>query len=253
VPVGDRLLTGQATPRLLDDVRQAIENDAHIPFPRMLTLTAAEWNEQVKSRRADVLYKQAWSMVQFLIHGDGGRYEASLARYLKRLNEGIPSRQAFTEIFGPDIGAFEKRWKQYALEAGPGSFITALERIEFLAEGARALRQRGIVPESLDELKAQLRAIDFRHLTGHDDPAVKLRAADDASFSIPMDHLTDRQPVFVIEKPTLYRKTSRQREMEAQHPTPPGIETKHLLPRDLSVRWTRDEDSMEFDYEIIVR
>lgn len=253
VPVGDRLLTGQATPRLLDDIKRTIGNDEHIPFSRMLTLAAAEWNEQVKSRRADVLYKQAWSMVQFLIHGDGGRYEPSLARYLKQLNAGIPSGQAFTEIFGPDIGAFEKRWKQHALEAGPGSFITALERIEFLAEGARELSRRGVVPESLDELRAQLRAIDFQHTAGHHDVSVTLRAADDASFIIPMDDLTDRQPFFVIEKPTLYRQTSRERDMEAERPTPPDIETKHLLPRDLSVRWTRNEASAEFDYEIIVR
>ncbi|NIM64053.1 MAG: hypothetical protein GTO30_21105, partial [Acidobacteria bacterium] len=60
------------------------------------------------------------------------------------------SEDAFVRAFETDdIEAFEKSWKQYALNTRPDGFLTALQRIEFLAEGALELSREGVTSETL--------------------------------------------------------------------------------------------------------
>jgi hypothetical protein len=61
------------------------------------------------------------------------------------------------------------------------------------------------------------------------------------------------EPVFVVSRPKLSPLTQRQRQLEESSPTPSVIETKFLRPRDLAVRWIRDEDGDSFTYDIVVR
>jgi hypothetical protein len=253
VLVGDGFLLGQASPRTVDNLREAVEMGTFVPLAEMLSMTGRQWNDRLKSGDAGIYYDQAWSMVHFLVYGDGGRYQQSFERYLRLLNNAVEPNVAFRQVFGDKILAFEQSWKRHAAAAQPGAFITALERIEFLAEGALELSRRGIVPTSLDEMKEQLRAIEFSHPAGHHAPPLVLDASDDESFVIPRDALTSDQPVFEIEKPRLTRLSHRQRQIEEERPTPSTIRTKHLRPREVSVRWIRDRETTHIRYEIIVR
>jgi hypothetical protein len=202
-----------------------------------------------------VNYNQAWSMVHFLVYGDGGKYVGPFESYLKHLNNGMPSDKAFVRAFGPDIVAFENRWKQYALSAKPSSFVSAMERMEFLAEGALQLSRQKKHPATLEELKSALKEIDFTHVVKTHGAEVKLNARDDALFTIPMDDLTtaDQPPVFVVTKAKFGRLSRKEQMLEEQNPTPAVIATENLKPRSMSVRWIRDKEKNTFSYQIVIK
>jgi len=255
VVVGRSVIIGQSSAAVVQDMKARIERGSALEFPRMLSMSPDQWSAVVRDGDAQGLYSQAWSMVHFLIYGDDGRYVGSFERYLKLLNAGFRSELAFQRAFETDdIAAFEKRWRQYASSARPSGFLTALDRIEFMAEGALELARRGTVPDSLDELREALEAIGFSYSRPRHDLSLDLRVTS-AMFEIPWvgNDQIDQRPVFVVSRPTLYEMPRRKRLLEELSPTPSSIETTFLKPRDLSVRWFRDPDTKTFRYEIEVR
>ncbi|MHC4217235.1 MAG: DUF1570 domain-containing protein, partial [Planctomycetota bacterium] len=256
VVVGGNLMVGQASAQVLDEIRSALELGTHVPFDRMLSMTSKQWSEALENNDAAGLYTQSWSMVHFLVYGDGGRYLERFERYLRLVNAGYRSRESFVRAFETeDFEAFERRWRQYIESVSPSSFVTALERLEFLAEGALALSRKGELPESLDELQEGLGAIEFAlTLHGHAG-TVELRSVG-RMFTIPPTGASREggyEPVFVVSRPKLHQLTRPQRVVEEARPTPSVIETMYLKPRDLAVKWTRGEDGESFTYDIVVR
>ncbi len=243
VVVDRGLAPGLVNPRVLRSVQEAIELGTYVPFERMLAMGPRAWSEALRTDRAGALYHQAWSMVHFLVYGDSGRYVTRFEAYLRMVNAGFPSPHAFRTAFETDdVESFEKRWKEHVLAAVPSAYATALERIEFLAEGALELGRRGASsPRTLDELGAALRAIGFAcDLRTHAAGAV-LRSDDPEMYRIPRDGLCREQPVFVVApaKPAPAGVTM-----------PPSISTEHLEPRDLAVRWLRHPETGGFGYEV---
>lgn len=253
VVVGTTLVLGQNNPRVLAAVKDAIERNEYVPFEQMLSMTPASWSTAVRNGNASLQYHQAWSMVHFLVYGDGGRYVNAFETYLRHLNVGLPSDEAFRRAFGNDIAAFENRWKQYALAAKPSSFLSAMERIEFLAEGMLELRRRNIFPETLEQVREELRRIEFTHTIEVHGVEVTLKAEDDALFEIPKDDLCKAQPAFTVEKVNAAKLPIRQRVAEQNNPSPPLLGTADLRPRSLRVKWLRNEDNTAFSYEIVVQ
>jgi len=253
VVVDGTLVLGQSTPRVIDTVKEAIELNTTIPFPTMLAMSNKQWGNALQDGSAALQYHQAWSMVHFLVHGDDGKYVAPFEKYLKMLANAHPSEDAFKQCFGEDIGPFEERWKKYAAAARPSAFVSALERLEFLAEGALELARQKKYPATFDELKTMLREIGFSHEISTHGVATKLSAADDAIFTIPMDDLCPAQPAFTLAPPKLTGLTRRQRHLEDQNPTPPNIGTENLKPRGLAVKWIRDDKANTFRYELDVK
>ncbi len=255
IVVGRSVMIGQASAQVVEDVAALIEHGSAIAFADMLSMSSEQWSAAVRAGDAAGLYHQSWSMVQFLVYGDGGRYLGSFERYLRLLNAGFPSETAFARAFQTDdVAGFEKRWTLYAASARPSGFLTALQRIEFLAEGARELARRGTVPGSLAELRASLEATAFRHSHSRHALALDLRTTP-AMFEIPWigDDQFEQRPVFVVSRPKLHQLPRRERPLEELSPTPASIETVFLKPRDLSVRWIRDPDTNTFRYEIDIR
>ena len=256
VVVEGNLLVGQSSARMLDDVKSSLELGTYVPFDRMLTMTPQQWSEALANDTAAGLYTQSWSMVHFLIYGDGGRYLDRFERYLRLINAGHLSREAFVRAFDTDdFDAFERRWTEYAASVAASSFITARERRECLAEGALELSRRRVLPESLDELQENLVEIDFV-LSRHDHAASVEMRPKGRMFTIPPTGASREggyEPVLVVSRPKLSQLTRRQRALEETNPTPSVIETKFLKPRDLAVRWIRGEDGEPFTYDIVVR
>ena len=254
VVVDGELIIGQATPRVTQSIREAIENNEYIPFRRMLTMESRQWNNAVKLGDAKLQYEQAWSMVHFLVYGDNGRYVGAFERYLRLINNAVPSDVAFIRAFGIDDGfqQFENRWKQYAMDAKPSAFMTALQRIEFLAEGAHALARQGKYVTALDELKSALQHAGFTHTITVHNSEVTLKAEMNDLYRIPNDDLANEKPVFVVKEPNPRYGSLRERRLEEQNPTPPTIHTKHLEPRELKINWIRDEQTNTFTFEIEV-
>lgn len=254
VLVNKTFIIGQSKPRVINAVKKAIELNQHIPLRQMLMMTRKEWGEALISETASLQYHQAWSMVHFLVYGDNGRYTQSFEAYLRLINSGVQSEQAFIRAFETDdIEAFENRWKIYALAAKPSGFVTALERIEFLAQGALELSGLGISPKSADELQQELIKINFKYNVQKHGREFHLSASDPEMFQIPIDDLDQDKPGFVIEPAKLRGLSRRLLMFEEVNPTPPSIKTENLRPKSLSIRWKRDRKTGELRYEIIVK
>lgn len=248
IVVNGKVITGQAPSRSVETVREAVQQAAHVPFRRMLAMTQHDWSGSI-ARAEDGgsatpirQYTQAWSMVQFLIHAEGGRYTGDFERYLRLLRDGTTSADAFANVFGEEaIDAFEARWRQYAIDAEPSAFITALERIEFLAEGTLELLRRGKRVQTLESLREHLRDIAFSQTLHHHGLPIVLRADDDAMFKIP----SDREAAAQFEmRPQLSRRMNRrERAQEEADPTPLSIIASPVKPFAIEVRWVRQEAS----------
>jgi len=221
VLLGRELIIGEATPRMVESVLTALEQDRTIPFENILTMSSGQWAQAVQAGSATVQYHQAWSIVQFLIKGDGGRYVSAFERYLRLINTGVRADRAFLQAFETErYDLIEAAWKRYMTEdVSPSPFITAIERIEFLAEGLLELSRRGAFrvdddggdadqadedgrdrrrnrrgdrrglprtgPETLDELRKALINIDFTITRSVHGAASELSAENAALFTIP--------------------------------------------------------------------
>jgi hypothetical protein len=255
VLLGRDFVIGQRPARPLETVKSALASGDHVRFHDMLTMSHDQWGANLRAGSAALQYHQSWSMVHFLVYadpdGDGeADYVDAFERYLRLLNEGVRSDDAFARVFGADFDAFEKRWARYIEQAQPDAFVEAIRRVEFLAEGALELSRRGVKVGSLDELKAALRNLDFAYrIEGHG-TSTEISAKDDAMFEL--DGVT-----LVVEPADVRRLNRRQTLLEQKHPAPPGIRTEGLEPRNLGVRWSRikneGKDTGEFRYQIVAQ
>lgn len=109
---GDGYVTGLVPPSRLKRLRGLIESGRLRPVKRMLQLTHENWNSELTG----VNYDQAWSMVHFLAHGEGGRYQDRFVAFMKDVSHGKAADAAWTKRFGNDARAFEDAWRQYWLQ-----------------------------------------------------------------------------------------------------------------------------------------
>jgi hypothetical protein len=246
---GTGSFVGRAGERAVDCVQSCIREGTAVPFAEMLAMTPAAWSEAARGEDASRLYDQAWSMVLFVLQGEGGRRAGAFEKYLRLVNAGHDSASAFARAFeGEAAGALEDGWKRYAIAMEPDGFATAVERMDFLAEGALDLARRGQSPGSLAELREALESAGFTTSSPGHGPALGLRATGE-TFEIPWpgsDSLRQR-PRFIVSPPA---KLNGPPEGAA---APPRIETAFLQPRDLAVSWIPDSDGWLIGYEIDVR
>jgi hypothetical protein len=87
---------------------------AFMPMHDMLYLSHADWNDSISLTN----YDQAWSMVHFLVHADGGRYQKPFAAFLRAVSGGQAWEEAWQASIGPADG-FEERWREYWLKLPP--------------------------------------------------------------------------------------------------------------------------------------
>ena len=250
--IGTEFVLGQSDPRAIEQVRRAVESRSFLAFYDLLRWTPGQWNARVRQADASLQYRQSWSIVHFLVHGDGGRWQGPFEDYLRLINRGTPADQAFARVFGEDLGPFQQKWIEYAMSARPGSFVTAMERATFLAAGSLELSRRGRVAGSLEELRAALIEIDFRHevVSPRTGESREIRASEEAFHAIPDDGLSQRPPEFVVSEPQPRRRTHRERELETQRPTPATIRVRNLAPFGFDVQWIRDARTGELRFDL---
>lgn len=282
VVVDGTVIEGQVTARSLAKVRELIERDRVIPFAELLSRDLKTWNGAVAAGGAEAQYTQSASMVQFLLWGEGGGLSDSFSTYLRNLNEGRDSLTAFRNAFGGTddraLADFQRRWLAFVKDQKPGSFRAASERLQFMADGMLMLRERGIHPRTLDQLRDALTEAGFEQAVGgsHGGSAV-LRAGDEEAFTIPVDHIQERhrKPAFkFIAKGSVKAKSKPGSKPEskpgskptkeegggtsgtdgtdegssetvgsaAKPPPLPELSTQDLRPRDLRISWSQDAD-----------
>ncbi len=251
IVVDGRVIVGQASPRAVASVKDAIDRGATVDFLRMLTMTTDQWNANVRTGNAGVQYLQAWSMVQFLGWAEGGRYQRPFEAYLRALHGGMPSDRAFVQAFGTaDVASFERAWKAWAKEMVPSAFSVAAMRITFLAEGLALLSNEGVSVTGIEELVSELRERRFAiEVTVHG--RTERIEADDEVLDIPQDALAETKPVFDLIPAKDARRKAGPNASDLPPPTPAVVTTRGLEPRELVLSWRRLGKKGGFEYELL--
>jgi hypothetical protein len=149
---GDGFVTGVIPPYRLKRLQGHIRADRIVPFAEMLTMTHKDWSEDVRdyhgpngkgaragkaaqasgvsapagagaeehtAAQARVNYDQAWSMVHFLVQAENGKYRKAFSAMIKDVSRKRDWKASFEDRFGPNIEAFEKRYRDWWLARGP--------------------------------------------------------------------------------------------------------------------------------------
>ena len=109
---GDGFITGVVPPARLGRVQGEIRGDQMKGVKALMAVSGQQWAAEMNIRN----YDQAWSMVHFLVHGDGGKYAPAFSQCIREIANGHKSFDtAWADTIGP-VDGFEDRWKAYWLE-----------------------------------------------------------------------------------------------------------------------------------------
>jgi hypothetical protein len=112
---GDGFVSGVIPPDRLVRIKKLIHSGRGTDMIKeMMLMNHAQWNQKLTLEN----YDQAWSMVQFLAHGENGKYQRAFASFMRAIGTGRQWTQAWTANFGSASG-FEQRWKDYWLKLPP--------------------------------------------------------------------------------------------------------------------------------------
>jgi hypothetical protein len=186
IMVNDNMNLGLANAHRIDLVRHALENRQDFSFNRILHLTGEQWADIVRNKpqQAAVMYAQAWSMVFFLIHGEGGRYYGNLKTYLKLLGQRQTSDAALAVAFKHNLLlSLDNSWRRYARQQRPDAINMAAVRLEFLGMALRYLHENDeAMPTTVSMLRQDLQARKFTVTRQSHGMVTKLSAMDNTLY-----------------------------------------------------------------------
>jgi len=114
---GDGLVTGVVSAWRLFVLKGMIHTRQITPFEKMMTMTYSQWSSQIKMSN----YTQAWSMVHFLVHGEGGKYRDKFAGFINDTAKGYAWQRAFTRRFGDNKESFQRRHAAWWSQLSPAA------------------------------------------------------------------------------------------------------------------------------------
>jgi len=245
VVVADALVLGEVPSRDRSQVVDAIENGKFRTCAALFTMRSEDWLSEVKSGDASGNYLQAWSLVHFFLYADDARYQRQFLTFLANLNRGAQWEPSFVAAFGmPDFRVMEQKWLDYCRQWSPTDYRETISRLEFLAMGLEALRERGEFPSSIDALKKQLSAIDFAHSSSLHGESREMKASDSRLFEVPYANSGQSSARFTLVdqrgRELKNQDDARKEASESRRAPPfPMIVTAGLEPRNLLAKWVR--------------
>ena len=99
---GDGYVMGMVPAWRLARVKESMSGGRFAPLGGFSRLSQQDWNNDLNLTR----YDQAWSIVQFLLHGNDGELRPRLVQYVRALAEG-----KLTDLFAN--AQLERQWKAY--------------------------------------------------------------------------------------------------------------------------------------------
>ena len=156
---GDGFISGMIPPWRLQRVQESIRQHKFPPMREFLATSHEQWNKKLSLDN----YDQAWSVVQYLAHGENGRNQDALVRYMQLCSRGLDPVETFGKCFG-DVGGVEQSWQVYwlsqtAKQCRPQYALTAVQTAcSYLGRFAAAREVIG----SMDQLKERLAAGTLR-------------------------------------------------------------------------------------------
>ncbi len=136
---GDGFVSGAIPAWRQQRIVAEIDHGKFRPIKDMMEMSHRAWNEGLSLTN----YDQAWSMAQFLAHGDGGRYQGAFSNFMSQLGRGAPWQRAWGQTFGDAVG-FEAKWKAWWKSLPPDATADLYDRAavetltSFLARAAAA-------------------------------------------------------------------------------------------------------------------
>lgn len=219
-------------------VRDALKFRWSVRLDELMSMDSNQWTATLRhdADRSELLYAQAWSIVYYMIHGDGGRYVGSFEVYLRLLSEGHPHEHAFRSAFGYGAAqGIEDRWQDYASTQPASAVSVAVDRMRFL--GSALAYKHGLneaMPRSFSQLRSDLQGRGFkltRHRRGDQE---ELNASDSNLFTYTRPG--GQHSAFLLLEP-------------AGFGLPPRLAAPGLSPEPILV-WERDDQGqLVFDIE----
>ncbi len=111
---GDDLITGIVPEWRRKRIINSLQANRFKTVEQMMHISLGDWNAQL----SPVNYDQAWSMIQFLAHGDGGKYQTAFNNFMRAISKHTNPMQAWRANFGAGSG-FEERWRDYWTKLPP--------------------------------------------------------------------------------------------------------------------------------------
>jgi hypothetical protein len=105
---GDGYVDGAIPPWRAKRVKHRIQAGEFKSLRELMKLQKKDWNRELLLAN----YDQAWSLIQFLAHGDGDKYQKSFNEFMNGIAGGHDPVIAFEHTIG-DIDTFELKWKRY--------------------------------------------------------------------------------------------------------------------------------------------
>jgi hypothetical protein len=106
---GDGYVTGAISNLRRLDIQSMLKLKLTKSWATMLAMSHDEWNKSL----SHINYLQVWSMVQFLAHGENGKYQPLLVQFVNRLGTGTKPDDAWRKVFGRDTTVIEEKWAKY--------------------------------------------------------------------------------------------------------------------------------------------
>lgn len=229
--VKNKFKTGVAEPNRIRLLKEDIKAKRVFPINTLVNITNEQWFDNMNHEdRKYMQYRQSWSICNFLIHGDDGKYQKALNRYLALIAKGNGSTRAFEAAFKTkDYKALEKVWLAYVQQdLKPDEYSVMVDHIEYLANAALWLQNNDKdIATDLDAFKSGLQALGYRW-TYHDGHAVHSK---DESLYVYKDSKGRQHPF----EYSLDEKTGL-----------PIISAKYAKPR-VSIVWSRVGEKNMYD------
>jgi hypothetical protein len=228
VMIKGKLVVGRLDRERLRRMKQAVKEETFVPFRQLMTMDSEQWVGRVTSgdKAASLMYDTAWSVCYALVHG-GKQYQAGLEQYLRIMNKGGTSREAFDKVFGADLGTFEKAWAKAVERMEPDAWFSSVRHLQFMAAALKAFHANKIEVTSFEKLKEQLIRHKFR---------TEIRERDVVSRGKREEKVEQVEQDFNFPDPALAVL------VPSEDPTlPPGLSVTNINP-PLKLTWRRGAD-----------
>lgn len=139
---GDGFVAGVIPQHRLERLRAQIKGNRLKTLPEMMVLERMAWNHNLSPAN----YNQAWSMVHFLAHANGGKYQPRFDGFLRDVSlKGLSWERAWLGNFDADTTAFERAWRIYWEEMPdhPTSRLYARARVAIMTSYLARATSRG--------------------------------------------------------------------------------------------------------------
>ncbi len=133
---GGKLILGEMPGRDIRMVRGHLRRRQIIPLEELMRIDLRTWNQTLREEpgRGSLQYRQSFTLVHFLLHGDRGRHRKLRFRYLNLLEDGVSREQARKRVFGSNLARLRKAWAAHVGKTEPSPRFICRENLSLLGD-----------------------------------------------------------------------------------------------------------------------